>query len=298
MLREFLRHLSLELNRSRQTVRAYEADLRGFNDFLYKSGAPMGDTGFFIASRVSSADVREWMASLSEEGLSAPSIRRKMQSLRAFFRFLVKRGEIGCNPASSVPLPKLSRKLPSIATHADVSRTIREAAPGLEALALEMLYGCGLRRSELLAIDDTDINPYSRELKVLGKGGKHRVIPLPAPLLERIEAWQAERDTLYPDIPHPRPLFVTSRGRMSASTLYSMVRKALGQSAAEKKSPHTLRHSFATQLLNSGADINSVKSLLGHSSLGATQIYTHLAFSEINREWAKAHPRAKDSAKK
>ena len=292
MLREFLKYLSLELNRSRLTVQAYEADLHGFNDFLKKSGIPTGDAGFFVASSVTTGDIREWMAHLAEQDISTSSIRRKIQSLRAYFKFLVRRGVITANPAAAVTLPKRHRRLPAIATHSDVEKSIDNASNLQEILILEMLYGCGLRRSELLGINDTDINPYSRELKILGKGNKHRVIPLPTVLLERIKEWQAERDELYPNLPTPRPLIATKRGRMSESTLYLIVRKALQQSNAEQKSPHTLRHSFATQLLNSGADLNNVKGLLGHSSLGATQIYTHLAFSELSREWNKAHPRA------
>lgn len=292
--------MSLELNRSRLTVGAYEADLRGFNEHMVKSGVPTsGDTGFFVAGAVTTADIREWMATLAEEGMEASSIRRKVQSLRAYFKFLMKRGEVKANPAAAVPLPKTSRKLPVIATHADIEEAIDEAPDILESLALEMLYGCGLRRSELIGIDDNDINPYSRELKILGKGNRHRVIPLPDPLLAHIERWQEERDRRYPDLPEPRPLMATRRGRMSAGTLYNIVRRALQGSAAERKSPHTLRHSFATQLLNGGADLNSVKGLLGHSSLGATQIYTHVAFGQLRSEWSKAHPRAaRDGEKK
>lgn len=291
MIREFLRHLSLELNRSQLTVTAYEADIRGFNDFMMKSGVPTDDTGFFIPSAISQNDIRDWMASLSEGGISASSIRRKLQALRALFKFLMKRGEISKNPANAIPLTKLPRKLPSIATHQDIRNSMDSASSLQDALILEVLYGCGLRRAELLGINDNDINIYSRELRILGKGNKHRIVPLPPALLDKIIKWREERDSLLPDLEEPKPLFVTRRGRMSASTLYNIVHRALQGSKAEKKSPHTLRHSFATQLLNSGADINSVKGLLGHSSLGATQIYTHLAFSELNREWRKAHPR-------
>lgn len=293
MIREFLSHLSLELNRSRLTVKAYEADLRGFNEFMVKSGVPTGDSGFFVPEAVTTADIREWMASLSAEGTASVSVRRKLQSLRAYFRFLMKAGVIRRNPAAAIPLPKAGRKLPSITSHNDISEAIASMESPMEALIIEMLYGCGLRRSELLAINDPDINHFSAELKILGKGNKHRIIPLPEPLQAKIQAWQKERDNLYPDLPQPRPLFVSRNRRITSEALYFMVKKALQGSNAEKKSPHTLRHSFATQLLNSGADINSVKDLLGHSSLGATQIYTHLAFSELSREWKKAHPRAK-----
>lgn len=294
MLREFLGYLTLELYRSRLTVEAYETDLRGFNEYLIESGVPTDDAGFFIVEAVTTADIREWVARLTEEGLGTASIRRKIQSLRAFFKFAVKRGFISANPASSVFLPRLHRSLPKIAGHSDIEGCIWNASTLLEALIIELLYGCGLRRAELLAINDVDINIYSRELKILGKGNKHRLIPLPEKLVEDITLWQKERDALYPDLPEPKPLMATSRGRMSKSTLYNIVRNALSATNAEKRSPHTLRHSFATQLLNSGAEINSVRDLLGHSSLAATQIYTHVAFSELTRDWKKAHPRAKN----
>lgn len=274
-------------------MEAYEADLRGFNEFIKESGIPTDDAGFFIASAVTTADIREWMASLSEAGTAPTSIRRKVQSLRAYFKYMMKRGEIKGNPAANVLLPKSGRKLPTIATHDDIKQSLEASQTTVDALAIEMLYGCGLRRSELLAINDDDINPFTRELKILGKGNKHRVLPLPEPLMEKIREWQKERDALYPDLPTPKPLMATKRGRMSTFKLYHIVKEALKGSNAEKKSPHTLRHSFATQLLNSGAEINSVKNLLGHSSLGATQIYTHVAFGELKRDWTKAHPRAK-----
>ena len=292
MLREFLRHISLELNRSPHTVKAYEADLNGLNEFLIKSGVPVDDTGFFIAPSITTADIREWIATLSEAGISSTSVRRKIQAVRAYFKFLVKSGVMKGNPASSITLPRPHKSLPAVASHSDIENSIEEASSLREDLILEMLYGCGLRRSELIGINDNDINRFSRELKILGKGNRHRIIPLPELLLKKITDWQEERDRLYPDLPSPKPLIAGKRGRMSVSSLYLIVRRALQNSGAWKKSPHTLRHSFATQLLNSGADINSVKNLLGHSSLGATQIYTHLAFSELKREWNKAHPRS------
>lgn len=293
MIREFLTHLRLELNRSSHTVQAYETDLRGINEYLKKSGAPMSDAGFFVADSISTSDLREWMATLSESGASATTIRRKIQAIRAYYRYLMKTGKAKANPAATLPLPKSGRRLPAIATHADIEKSLEEAGTLCETLAIKMLYGCGLRRAELIGINDDDINPYTRELRVLGKGNKHRIIPLPESLMRRIAEWQEERDRTHPNLPSPKPLMATSHGRMSESTLYKMIRRALTGSGAEQKSPHTLRHSFATQLLNSGADINSVKNLLGHASLGATQIYTHLALAELQKEWTKAHPRAK-----
>ena len=292
MLQEFISFISLELNRSRKTVVAYEADLRGFNDFLIQSGAPSaGGTGFFVPAAVSAADVRDWLAALSEAGISPVSLRRKLQSLRAFFRFAMKKGVVAKNPAASIALPKSHRHLPRVAGHADISEAIQASSDTLSRLIIEMLYGCGLRRSELIGINDPDINLYTGELKVRGKGSKERILPIAPGLLQLIKDWQAERDALYPDLPSPKPLLAGKRGRLSVSTLYRNVNKALQDTSAEKKSPHTLRHSFATQLLDSGADINSVKELLGHSSLAATQIYTHVSFARLRSDWRQAHPR-------
>lgn len=293
MLREFLRYLSLELYRSEHTVEAYSSDLRGFNEFLHNSGVPQDDAGFFIPSAVTTADIREWVAALSEQGVGASSLRRKIQSLRAYFKFLVKKGILQSSPAAAVPLPKKSRKLPEVASRTEVEAVIDAEDSPLYAIALELLFGCGLRRSELLRLTDDDINPYSREMRILGKGRKERVIPLSQSLLESISRWQCLRDETYPDLEAPRRLMVTRTGAMSESTLYKMVRRALRATSASRKSPHTLRHSFATTLLNAGADINSVKELLGHSSLAATEIYTHVAFADLKKDYGNAHPRAK-----
>lgn len=296
-LREFLRYLRLELYRSDHTVEAYSSDLRGFNDFLHNSGVPQDDAGFFVPDAVTTADIREWVAALSESGIGNTSLRRKIQSLRAFFKFLVKRGILSSSPAAAIPLPKKSRHLPEVASSSEVEKVISGEQSALKSLALELLFGCGLRRSELLSITDESVNPYSRELRILGKGNKERVIPLTDGILGRIQEWQRLRDEEYPDLPSPRKLMVTRSGGMSASTLYRIVHEAMEPTTASRKSPHTLRHSFATTLLNSGADINSVKELLGHSSLAATEIYTHVAFADLKKDYGKAHPRAKKGEK-
>lgn len=295
MLREFLRHLSLELYRSPETVAAYSTDLHGFNEFIKSSGVDTDDAGFFIPSQVTTADIREWIVSLSEEGLQPSSLRRKIQSLRAYFKYLMKRGVVDSNPALAIPLPKKMRKLPDIASIEDVKNVISSSEKLRDRVIFEMLAACGLRRSELLGIVDSDINFHSAELRVTGKGSKTRIIPLQQPLLVSIREWQQERDRLYPELPAPKPLIATMHGAMSKSCLYKIVNRGLQSTTAARKSPHTLRHTFATGLLNSGAEINSVKELLGHSSLGATQIYTHLAFADLKANYLKAHPRSKKS---
>ena len=293
MFREFLNYLRLELYRSRHTVEAYSADLHGFKRYMSQTGVITDDAGCFMPGDVRPSHIRGWIAALSEEGMSARSIRRKVQSVRSYFRYLSKRNPELENPATELSLPKAGKKLPEFARHDELNELIAATEKSRDRLILMLLYGCGLRRSELLAINDSDISRSRKELRVTGKGNKTRVIPLPEPLLEEIEAYQRERDSEFEARETPRPLFMTSRGRLSQSGLYKIVRNLLGPTTASKKSPHTLRHTFATTLLNSGADINSVKELLGHSSLGATQIYTHVAFSEMKRDWAKAHPRGR-----
>ena len=291
MFREFLRYLSLELYRSPHTVEAYSADLREFNQYVSQTGVIMDDAGCFIPSGVLPSHVRGWIASMAEDGISARSIRRKLQSLRSYFKYECRRDETLKNPLSGITLPKQAKKLPEFARPGELQEILGGTEKTRDRLIVMMLYGCGLRRSELLGITDADIQEGRRELRILGKGNKTRVIPLTDELLGAIRDQQRERDEKFPELHHPRPLIATSRGAMSVSGLYKIVNSLLAPSTASKKSPHTLRHTFATSLLNAGADINSVKELLGHASLGATQIYTHVAFKDMQKDWKKAHPR-------
>ena len=291
MFREFLRYLSLELYRSRHTVEAYHADLREFNQYMSQTGVIMDDAGCFIPSRVLPVHVRGWIAEMAEAGMSPRSIRRKMQSLRSYFKFECKRNEGLKNPLAEISLPKQSKRLPEFAREGELNEILSSIEKTRDRLIVMMLYGCGLRRSELLSITDADIQEGRREMRITGKGNKTRVIPLTDDLLSAIRDQQKERDEKFPELPTPKPLIATAHGSMSESALYKTVNRLLSPSSASKKSPHTLRHTFATSLLNSGADINSVKELLGHASLGATQIYTHVAFKDMQKDWKKAHPR-------
>ena len=292
MFREFLRYLSLELYRSPHTVEAYNADLREFNQYMSQTGVIMDDAGCFIPSRVESSHARGWIATMAESGLSARSIRRKVQSLRSYFKFECKRDPGLNNPFTDVKLPKQSRRLPEFARENELTDLFSEIEKTRDRIIVKLLFGCGLRRSELLSMTDNDIFPNRNEIRITGKGNKTRVIPVPEGLMSEITEYQRERDAEFENLPYPRPLIATQHGAMSVSTLYKTVRKILSDTTASKKSPHTLRHTFATSLLNSGADINSVKELLGHSSLGATQIYTHVAFKDMQKDWMKAHPRS------
>ncbi|MEZ3550845.1 MAG: tyrosine-type recombinase/integrase [Muribaculaceae bacterium] len=296
---EFTSYLRLELNRSPLTVEAYHRDICQFADWI-----TCFNPDRFAPSDITLNDIRTWMASLARNGVSPRSIRRKTQSLRAFFRFLHKRGDISTNPTTDISLPRLRKDLPDVVRAEEVEGILRlqdmetEAKPDDEDalrdnLIVDILYSLGIRRAELIAISDPDIDFFSSEIKITGKRSKQRIVPVPPPLLDKIKAWQQLRDRLWPDLPQPRPLFVVKGKRISPERVYRTVNKELQPTSARRKSPHALRHSFATAMLNEGAEINSVKEFLGHSSLATTQIYTHVSFSEMKKAYFSAHPRAK-----
>ena len=299
---EFTSYLRHELNRSPLTVEAYERDLMQFADWT-TAGKPES----FAPSGITTADVRAWIASLSREGNTPRTLRRKAQSLRAFFKFLLKKGDIPENPTSNITLPKIPHSLPDIVRADEMERILaaKEAQEAQESssadrerdlrelIVTEILYTLGLRRAELISLNDRDVTFNPGEIKVMGKRAKQRVVPAPMKLLRYIREWQRLRDSLWPDLEEPRPLIVMKGKRITAPQVYSIVKRSLATASTRKRSPHALRHSFATAMLNEGADLNSVKEFLGHSSLSTTQIYTHVSFAEMRKAYDSAHPRAK-----
>lgn len=298
---EFTSYLRHELNRSPLTVEAYERDLNQFADWV-TGGKP----DEFKPQDITAADIRTWIASLARDGNIARTLRRKAQSLRAFFRFLLKNGIISENPTSNITLPKIPRSLPDTVRADEMEQILREKESQelnskdedkesdlRSLLVTEILYTLGLRRAELISLNDRDITFDPGEIKVTGKRSKQRVVPVPLKLLQYIRQWQRLRDSLWSDLEQPKPLIVVKGKRITASQVYSIVKDSLAASSSRKKSPHALRHSFATAMLNEGADLNSVKEFLGHSSLSTTQIYTHVSFAEMRKAYENAHPRAK-----
>lgn len=307
----FLSYLRNELNRSPLTAEAYGRDISQFANWLTSHSRQS-----FNPADVTLNDVRAWLASLARQKNSPRSLRRKAQSVRAFFKFLLKRNLITSNPTADLILPKIPKSLPdnvredemeSILT-ADES-LVEEAAQCSEPLAggnlesamrnhlvAEMLYSLGLRRAEIIALSDPDVSFSAAEIKITGKRNKQRVVPVPSALLEHIKRWQTLRDSLWADLPSPRPLIAVKGKRATPSQIHTIVKNSLSATSARKKSPHALRHSFATAMLNGGADLNSVKEFLGHSSLATTQIYTHISFSELKKAYGKAHPRLRGAA--
>ena len=293
MISDFLKYLELELNRSKLTVDAYGRDLWEFADFLGK------DEDMPDAERVTTTDVRAWLAQMARDGLSPRSLRRKTQAVRAFFRWIQKQGIISNNPAAEVQLAKIGRKLPEFIREQEMEDLLENPILGGDPalnirnkLIIKILYSCGIRRDELAKITDADIDFYAKEIRVHGKRDKTRIIPVADELLDDIKEWQTVRDSLY-SFSSPAPLICSKRGKLTGRAIYEIVHKQLMGTGATHKSPHSLRHTFATSLLNSGAEINSVKELLGHASLQSTQIYTHLTFSDMKKAYDAAHPRSR-----
>lgn len=295
MLQKFLDYLRYELNRSPLTVEAYGKDISQFQEWL-SPGSP--DKVDFTS--VTAGDVRAWMASLAKTGDIPRTLRRKIISLRSLFRWMIKSGIIKSSPLRDVPLPKIPKPLPDLVKPSEIEEAIKnieEQEELLKVLIVEMLYSLGIRRAELIGINDPDISFSKGEIKVTGKRSKQRVIPVPQKLLGKIKEWQEFRDKTEGKMEEESPLFIVKGKRISPNQVYRIVNQALATSTARKKSPHALRHSFASGMLNGGAEIDSVREFLGHASLATTQIYTHISLSEIKKAYSSAHPRSSQAKK-
>lgn len=299
MVNDFTSYLRYELNRSPLTVEAYERDLLQFVDWVTGSKPDSFQPGDITLN-----DIRAWLAALAREEVTPRTLRRKAQSIRAFFRFLLKKGIVEVNPSTRLSLPKLPKLLPDVVRTEEVEDILDKGDHILkenpeaeeirrDELIIELLYTLGIRRAELMALSDNDISHSSGEIKITGKRNKQRIVPAPERLLNKIKEWQELRDSLWPDLPSPTPLIVVKGKRIAPWQIYRSVKNSLASSTARKKSPHALRHSFASAMLNEGADINSVKEFLGHTSLSTTQIYTHISFAEMKKAYSSAHPRMK-----
>ena len=304
---KFELYLRYELNRSKLTADAYMADLRQFISFISPSdrqtaGTPLPDrnnSSDLHMTDVSTATIRKWLGSLASGGNSPRTIRRKTQSLRTFFRYLQKNGLINVNPAADIVLAKTDKPLPQFVRESEIEKIV--ARPEKEEtftehrdrLIVNLLYTTGMRRAEILGLRDSDIDLTSMQLRVTGKRDKQRIIPFGKETAAEIESYISKRDADSEEKEPGGHLF-THRGRpMSAKKLGGIVASKLADASVAKKSPHTLRHTFATTMLNHGAELNSVKEILGHASVATTQIYTHLSFQQIKENYTKAHPREK-----
>ena len=291
MIKSFLRYLQFEKRYSEYTVIAYAADLEQFSIFLTQENI-----------NIAAADypaIRLWVISLVEDGLHPATINRKMASLRSFYKFLRKRELITQDPSQRLQALKTPKRLPEFLQEKDINQLFdhyefNNDFFGLrDKLILELLYGTGMRRAELLGLTDSSINLSKNQIKVLGKRNKERVIPITDTVTNLIVDYNRQKKEQFGKL-QTATLFVTDKGEACYPMLiYRTVVKYLGGVVSlEKKSPHVLRHTYATHLLNNGADLNAVKDLLGHSSLAATQVYTHNSLEKLRKVFQQAHPKA------
>lgn len=299
MIEEFKKYLRLEVNRSPHTVNAY---LRDINQFAAWLGSDF-DT-LVTPGAVASNDIRDWLGLIASQGVCPATLRRKAQSLRAMFRWAMREGKLNDNPAQDITLAKLPKHLPDIVKVPELEQLL-DFDPGnnyISArthLVINMLYSLGLRQAELLALTDTDLHTTAKgyEIRVTGKGDKQRILPVPDSLVEEIQKVREMRDQRYPDHIPPRHIIAGPHGAVSQHIVYDIVHSALSGTSASRRSPHILRHSFATALLANGANLDAVRELLGHASLSTTQIYTHLSPSELLQAYNNAHPRGINDTK-
>lgn len=301
-IRKFLEYLEIERKYSPKTIEAYRSDLEGsarvgrapgFQQHLVKA---LGVDIPRLAD-VTQREVRGYIAELHRRGLARRSIARKLASVKSFMKFAMGHEIIEANPARLVQTPKLERRLPTVLSREEAAalmelpdRTTAEGAR--DAAILELLYSTGIRRAELCGLQVHDVNMHARTLKVLGKGGKERVVPFGDHAADAISGYQRRRGEL-PEAGSARHLFLSNKGRpLSGSDVYGIVRRYMSNVTEKKKrSPHVLRHSFATHMLDGGAGLREVGEMLGHASLASTQVYTHVTVERLKEAYAKAHPR-------
>jgi integrase/recombinase XerC len=290
-LQSFLDHLRYEKRYSQHTLIAYQTDL----EQLFAYMASQFDTPALEA--INPLLIRSWLAELKTDGMDSRSINRKISSLKSFFKYQLKTGVLTTNPMTTIVSPKTSKRLPAFVEEVDLKTLFEHVAfpdtwqGRTEKLVLRLFYSTGMRLSELIHLKVSQLDAAQYQLKVLGKGNKERIIPLGADLVQVLQAYQSD----LPERPAgEQRFFLTEQGKgLQPRSVYAFVKAYLGQvTTLQKKSPHILRHSFATHLMNNGADLNAVKELLGHSSLAATQVYTHNTIEKLKEVFQKAHPKA------
>lgn len=287
----FLEYLRYERGASPQTIEGYRGDLKAFESF-YK-----GIDSTLSWEDIDSDLVRGWVMRLMEQGQKASSVQRRMSALRSFYRFLLLRGHVKHDPTYGLKAPKKERLLPAFIREEEMQRLLEQEGMFANTkeeqrnkLIIETFYETGLRLSELIGLNISDVNLSAQTIHVTGKGNKQRIVPFGSRLLHLFNIYIGERTDTRPQA----PFFATNNGqRLQPSRVRQMVKQKLGLVTLQRKrSPHVLRHTFATTLLNHDADLESVKELLGHEKLSTTEIYTHLTFEELKKVYQHAHPRA------
>ena len=293
LIKAFLEYLLLERNYSERTISSYGADLREFEDYLKKTDAELDST------KVHADHVRGWIASLMDNGKAATYVNRKLSSLRSFYRFLLRRKEVTVNPMVKIVGPKKKKPLPSFVREKDMDRLLDELSFGegfegcRDRIILELFYATGMRLSELIGLNDVDVDFSARLIKVTGKRNKQRLIPFGDELAEDLLIYIKVRNETLPK-KETDAFFVCKSGkRVYPMQVYRLVKRNLSKVVTlKKRSPHVLRHTFATAMLNDNAELKAVQELLGHESLATTEVYMHATFEELKKVYEQAHPRA------
>ena len=292
MIKPFLKYLLQEKRYSKHTVCSYETDITQFQ--IHLEGLDLD----LSLEKAHFKVLRSWIVSLIEDGINPRSVNRKIASLRSFYKFLLKREIIDDNPTAKLRPLKTAKALPEFVLESEMNELLDKVAFGEDSeglrdkLIIELLYGTGMREAELINLKKPDINFFNNTLKVLGKRNKERIIPVSKDNIHLIKAYlKVKEEELSPT---NNWLLTTGKGeKCYPMMIYRIVKKYLGYiTKTHKKSPHVLRHTYATHLLNNGADLNAVKDLLGHANLAATQVYTHNSLDKLKSVFDQAHPKA------
>ncbi len=292
-IQHFLDYLKFQKRYSQHTVISYQNDLNSFFIFLQ---AQYGETAL---QEIKATFIRSWLADLKQQGMESKSINRKISALKTFFKYQLLQQSISVSPMTAIISPKISKRLPQFVDKKDIATLFEHVEfpdswdGKTQRLLIELFYNTGMRQAELVGLKEMHIAKHNGSIKLLGKGNKERIIPVSIQLMNKMQEYMGDKKKTHEEFDKTFLLVTASGKKLYPRYVYNAVNKYLSKvTTIDKKSPHVLRHTFATHLMNSGADLNAVKELLGHSSLAATQIYTHNTIEKLKDIHKKAHPKA------